>query len=366
MAKYTILAYLLWLVLGLGGAHHFYLGRDHHGLLWLTSFGGMFGIGWMRDFFRLPSYIREANEHPEFLMKIRMQMRRRKRPSIWANVSRLLAGVGFGVFYRGLVLWALPEEYASNGYVVLLLAPIGTAFGTHMVSNAGSIKSHFKYAAIGAYLGELAFGHHHVLLELSHITLAISVSVLSSTFGWEFDRRPRAMHLVHGGRWCGRGSCCKRVATWAVVFAVFVSLLVSAIYFNGVLTTQEGETIKVRDAIHNFFKSPYWKQLKKSFWANMWDVWEQYKEGGWEAAHKRLMVLADFQGEERSRFVLGVDNDATMSEIKARYRVLAKEWHPDHHQGGGAEEMARVQERFMEIKESYETLQKLYKIRKRN
>ena len=45
MAKYTIVAYLLWLLLGWTGAHHFYLRRDRQGLLWLTSVGGVFFTG---------------------------------------------------------------------------------------------------------------------------------------------------------------------------------------------------------------------------------------------------------------------------------------------------------------------------------
>ena len=328
----------------------------------LTSFGGLFGIGWVRDFFKIPSYVREANEHPEFIMKMRMEMRKRKRPLIWANRSRVIAGVFFGMLYRALVLFSLPEEYAANSYIVMFLAPLGTAFGTYMVSNVGAVKSHWKYPVIGAYLGEVAFGYHHGLLEEPRISLAVSVSMLFSIFAWEFNRRPRAQHLVQGGRCC-RGPCCKRLAVWTMAFFVFSSLLVSAVYFNASITTDEGETIKVREAINNFFKSPYWQQLKKSFWANVWDIWDEYKRGGWEAAHKRLMVLADFQGEERSRLVLGVEANSTFQEVKARYRELAKDWHPDRHHGAEPDEMARVQERFMEIKESYETLQKLYKRR---
>ena len=368
MAKYTIVAYLFWLFLGFLGAHHFYLGRDRQGLLWLTSFGGIFSVGWIRDLTRIPAYVREANEDAEFLLRMNLLMRRRKRPSIWANITRVIAGVFFGLFYRALVLSSLPEEYATNGYLVFLLLPLGTTFGTHMVSNVGSIKSHWKYALIGAYLGEVLFGFHHFLLEDSSMTLAVSISMLFSTFGWEFDRQPRARHLVQGGggaggRCCRGRVCCRRVALWTLVLVVYTTLLVSTIYFNANITTEKGEKIKLREAINNFFKSPAWKQLKKSFWANLWDVWDQYKKDGWTAAHKRLMVLADFQGEERSRFVLGVGENATLSEVKSKYRTLAREWHPDRHQGDSDEEKARVQEKFMEIKEAYETLQKLYKVR---
>lgn len=358
MPKYNCVAYLLWLVTGLVGGHHFYLGRDHQGLLWLTSFGGLFGIGWLRDFFMITSYVKEANEDSIFMAMIKNQMRSRRRPSIWGNFSRVFVQVVLGFFYRQVILWALPEEYAANGIIVLVLAPLGSAFGSYMVSNIGTIRSPWRYSLLGAYVGELAFGQQHFLLEDPNISLAASVSMLFSTFGWEFDEGPRMRQDV--------GHCrgtCKRVAVWTMVGLLYSSLLISAVYFNGTITTQEGESIKVRVALSNFFKSPYWDHLKKAFWANLWDVWGEYKSGGWEGAKKRLMVLADFQGVGRSRTILGVGEEATVEEIKEAYHRLAKIWHPDHHQGASAEGKARAQERFMEMKEAKETLLKQHKRR---
>jgi DnaJ-class molecular chaperone len=49
--------------------------------------------------------------------------------------------------------------------------------------------------------------------------------------------------------------------------------------------------------------------------------------------------------------VLGIDRKATVAEIMAAYRTLAKQWHPDHHRG---DEGAR--EKFLEIGEAYRQL----------
>lgn len=48
--------------------------------------------------------------------------------------------------------------------------------------------------------------------------------------------------------------------------------------------------------------------------------------------------------------ILGVSRDATLEEIKAAYRKLAVEWHPDRNKSPQAEE------RFKEINEAYEVL----------
>jgi TM2 domain-containing membrane protein YozV len=53
-------AWLLLTFLGIFGAHRFYLGRILTGLLWLFT-GGLFGLGYLYDFWNLNSLISESN-----------------------------------------------------------------------------------------------------------------------------------------------------------------------------------------------------------------------------------------------------------------------------------------------------------------
>ena len=54
-------AYVLWLPpFGLFGLHQFYLGRIRWGIFYLLT-GGVFGIGWLVDVFRIPDLVRQAN-----------------------------------------------------------------------------------------------------------------------------------------------------------------------------------------------------------------------------------------------------------------------------------------------------------------
>ncbi|XP_033624705.1 uncharacterized protein LOC117288114 [Asterias rubens] len=52
--------YVLWFPFGLIGFHHFYLGNPSYGIAYLTTFG-LFGLGWVVDFWRMPRLVKEAN-----------------------------------------------------------------------------------------------------------------------------------------------------------------------------------------------------------------------------------------------------------------------------------------------------------------
>lgn len=72
-------AYLLWLFGGIFGAHHFYLDRDDHGFLWWSSLGGYFGAGWIRDLFKIPTYVADANNEPQYIEWFKNEVRTNKK-----------------------------------------------------------------------------------------------------------------------------------------------------------------------------------------------------------------------------------------------------------------------------------------------
>ena len=59
--KNLLVAYILWLLLGIFGAHKFYLSRPLMGLLYFCT-AGLFVIGWLIDLFTLPQQVDEYNE----------------------------------------------------------------------------------------------------------------------------------------------------------------------------------------------------------------------------------------------------------------------------------------------------------------
>ena len=58
--KSLLVTYVLWLFLGFYGAHRFYLGKHGSGLLYLLTCG-LFGVGWLVDFFLIPSMVKSES-----------------------------------------------------------------------------------------------------------------------------------------------------------------------------------------------------------------------------------------------------------------------------------------------------------------
>ena len=285
--------------------------------------------------------MKDANEEPSYMAFLAAEMQYNKNPRIFKNIHRIVGQVMFGMFYRTLIYMAIPEEYLELKLLLVLVLPLGTAFGAYMVSNVGRMKSSLRYAMIGAYVGEFLFGVVHLAYPEPNSLFAAGVAMIFTTYGWEYDRRPHAAK---------QRKCSRRLAVWLVIYLTFCSLVGSYLYFNATVITEDGEKIKIREAVGNFFRSPHWAKAKQSFWK----LYEEYQHEGWEGVKRRLTILSDLEGEERSLEIFNVTKEATMQEIKERFRVLAKQWHPDHNT-----DKEYAQAKFIEVKDAYEILKKV-------
>lgn len=68
----------------------------------------------------------------------------------------------------------------------------------------------------------------------------------------------------------------RRFFTLSVACCLYLGLLGCYFYFNGKITDSEGDEVPVHEAITNFFKSPWWKDLKNS----LKEVWAYAKHHG--------------------------------------------------------------------------------------
>ena len=346
MRKFCSIAFLLWLFGGLLGLHHFYLGRDKHGFLWATTFGGFF-IGWIKEFSKLATYTEEAN--------IGYPRRAGRRPLLWSKLHRLVGFILFGLFYRMLVVNAIPNDIQYYRYFLVLLGPIGVAFGTYMVSNVGHIRCSLLYPLIGAYVGELLFGETHLLMEESNTLLAVSTSGICCLIGWR-----ERQHRINM-------KCCHRFLFWTGLGLLIISLWCCYGYHNAEVYVEDlDRNVKLSEIISKFLNSPEWAELRhllKELIVTLWDTGGDF-EKAWlilqqDVAMSQVLSSLEVLGFNRT---VNVEEEITEGVLKEHYKKLIRVWHPDKHPPDKKEE---AQTKFIEIQEAYETVERYLKIRKK-
>ena len=92
-----LVAYLLWLIMGIFGAHRFYLRDTRWGVVYLLTLG-LAGIGLLVDLFRLPSYVRRFN---------RTLAEGRNPAPLFTPEQRRSLLIGFGLILAAATLIAL-------------------------------------------------------------------------------------------------------------------------------------------------------------------------------------------------------------------------------------------------------------------
>jgi len=80
------------------------------------------------------------------------------------------------------------------------------------------------------------------------------------------------------------------------------------------------------------------------------EYWEQYTGGS--AGQQR-----NYNREDHYK-TLALDSNATNDEVKASYRKLARQYHPDKHASKGSEETKAAEEKFKKIQNAYNEIKK--------
>ncbi|XP_054168096.1 dnaJ homolog subfamily C member 22-like [Oppia nitens] len=350
MAKSLFVTYFLWLFFGLFGLHQFYLNRDIHSFLMWMTFGGYFGCGWVRDLWRIPEYVKDANNDPKYLEILAEKMRKEAKPStgyIRASATIIIADIlGY------LVVSAIPIElFSEDSYwitlLTIVLAPFAVAVGVYAVGNVGRQRGSLKGPLIGAYLtAPLYLFSQNVVFWTS-----LSSNYFFNNYSKQWRRTPPK-----------RRSLCRRISILIFFGLIYLSLWSSWFYFNCSVVDKNEEEIKCRDAAKNFLKSPIWKECTKVF-----DELKLYIQiHGWSGLWREIVSALDPQGESNALKVLNLPQTATQEEITSTYRRLSRQWHPDKHKDPN--EKIRAQEMFIEIQNAYEILSKIkrQRIKSRN
>lgn len=334
--KSLIVTYFLWLFGGLFGVHHFYLRRDRHAFVWWTTLGG-FGIGWLGEIFRIPRYVRLANEDPKEMETLFLRMTGNNKPPF--SVNRFTGMLMVGYCWGQLMMSAVPPDafWGINLRYLNLLVPLFAALGVWAVGNIGNEKGSLKWPVLAAYAAYPL--RYYIYDETIWFTVMVLASACAfDTFSKEWRRRSKKQGVI------------KRVAVFGLCVCLYLSLWCSYLYFHGTITDSEGDEVPVYEALHHFFTSPWWLDVKQC----LYDTYQYAQHHGWYEVWKQIIDLSDPHGEQNAYKVLGLGPDASQQEITSTWRRLSREHHPDKVKDEALRRAA--QERFMEIQQAYEIL----------
>ncbi|PZC79763.1 hypothetical protein B5X24_HaOG215854 [Helicoverpa armigera] len=334
--KSVIWAYLFWLTTGIFGGHHFYLRRDRHAFVWWTTLGGFF-VGWLGEIFRIPRYVRDANEDPKHMEELAHRMIQNKKPPF--SMNRFTGMLMVGYSWGQMTMFAIPPDFwGMNLKYLNLLIPLSVALGVWTVGNIGHEQGSLKWPLIGAYLGYPV--RYYVYDDSLWFTVMLLASACAfDSYSKEWRRTPKKKtHIA------------KRVVILGVCAALYLGLWCSYLYFHGTITDSEGDEVPIYEALHHFFTSPWWLDVKQC----LLETYQYAQHHGWYEVWKQIIDLSDPHGEQNAYKVLGVDRDASQQEITSTWRKLSREHHPDKVKD--EKERRAAQERFMEIQQAYEIL----------
>lgn len=344
MAKSLVLTYILWLFGGFIGLHHFYLNRIVHGFLYMCCPGGYFGAGWIRDIWRIPSYVKEANNDPDFNQKLAVQMQTLQKPA-WSFArlgGQLVIGNLFGLLTRMCIPG--PEDIGMDLLIVAdLIAPFATALGIYLVGNIGNHQGSLRWPLIGCYIMTPV----HIMGYTSFVWTTIMGIIAFQMYSKSWRRQIRPPR-----------SKCSQFFIVFICFNLYLSMWSCYIYFNLTIVTKEGEKIKFRDAVGNFLQSPAFQEFSKS----AKHLWKHMLDHGFWSTLEELVENLDPLGERHALKVLELKKGASQEDIKARYRELSKKWHPDRFKD--EQEKSEAHEKFVGIQQAYEKLSQIKKRRK--
>ena len=95
------------------------------------SFGAYFGLGLIRDLWRIPEYVKDYNNDPEYLESLTNMMRKTSQPP--TSFARHFGAIIIADILGYLVIGAIPPNYFGELQTKIILAifvPLACAIGT--------------------------------------------------------------------------------------------------------------------------------------------------------------------------------------------------------------------------------------------
>ncbi|XP_036446896.1 dnaJ homolog subfamily C member 22 isoform X1 [Colossoma macropomum] len=349
MAK-LIVAYALWAVGGPLGLHHLYLRRDSHALLWMLTLGG-FWVGWLREFFRIPAYVSEANQEAEKARRPSASL-----PSV--GLVRFAGQICVGIYFGSVALISLN----TLSFFYLIVLPLSVGAGVHLVSCVGQQTSDLQKTLTTCIITSSIFYGS----KLSPLPISIAASVTAAQHRrFKPPRKagsPSEPLVVRTPMDPHRAG--PRLYRLSLAVLAFSAPLGYCIFLNTTATLYYISDC-VAAILDMFWFFPWLRGVVEYFLLLPYQILctltgGSYYEKSWRKVLE--ILLNEYSKREIDAMkVLSVSEGATLEEITQSYRELVKLWHPDHN----PKQQEEAQQMFIRIQEAYETLMQRHKPRKR-
>lgn len=296
-------------------------------------------MGIIRDLWRLPEYVKDANNDLDYLDWLHSQIKLHEKPP--SSIVRQSGLMLIGNLFAYLVEYAVPKEILSDEITMTLkfmFVPLASAFGVWFAGNVGRHQGSFDKPLIAAYLAASP------ALLISNVQFG-SFSTLAAVFVFNKYSKKWRMKPKRPA------SISRRLFTILFGLLIYSSLWLSGLYYN--CTIEDPDTqkpIKCRVAFDNFMKSSAYTNLAEAIVMLIEHARHQGISGLW----REIMQEFDVSGRSSALAILDLDDTATREAILAQYKKLSREYHPDREK----DESKKLEkhEKFIQVQEAYRLL----------
>ncbi|XP_063681282.1 dnaJ homolog subfamily C member 22-like [Bolinopsis microptera] len=337
-AEKSVFKAYLWLIFGgFVGAHHIYLNNDYQAVLLIASVGGCYGLGLIMDFFYIPRYVEQANNHPYFKDLVELEKKHFKKPRL--HVGMIIIQLVIGAYSRTLATKSIPY----NEYTVFrnFILPLASTIGVWLVGKVFHAKSSFKATLLGSYLSFFVLQYIlHIPITYFPFDTTLGAVVCYARYQ-SYNTSPSPGKILK-----------HKKKIFLATLVVMVSLQ-GCYYYNNATISIQGIDLPLKDVLIEFFNSSAWIEARIAlgqFYEEVWVI------GVMPALNRLQLFNTDSLSEEAAYVIIGVEENITNAALKKRFRALTLEYHPDK-QSPDKREMAN--KHFMELKAAYEVIIKM-------
>ncbi len=255
MVKSLFTAYICWLFGGIFGLHLLYLGRDRQAFIYLSTFGG-FLISYMYDFYRMPSYVHEANLDTTFITEINKLHFKLKSPAFQSKrfFSCLIVGVYFSYLVNNCVKSEENFSYLSTHWALQLLQPLVVAFVVYYAGTNELMDCQFRWPLLGSYLGAFLGYYLKISESLMYLTSPLLTTFI---FNWNLSWEKKFINKK-------KDKLLKRSVKFIILSSLFILLFGIFCWNNVKLNGKNGETLTLKESATAFIESEQFKQISEA------------------------------------------------------------------------------------------------------